>query len=165
MKKLFKNIVKAFAIVALVANISGDTWFATNNLAAGSHHLFNGPKVVTQISITTTNDTPTIIRLYDGAITNVTAAYTSYTGYSSNVVTSVITSTGTTNTFTNSVYFVAPVSNDAATNNTPVKIAGSVDKYNPLIIIPSNGAQYFLSRMTLSNNATGVSALVGYRSP
>lgn len=161
MKKLFSLI----AVVALVGNALADSWFTTNNLAANTHYLFAGPKVVTSITITTTNDTPTIIALYDGAITNVVAAYTSYTTYASNVVEEVITPTGVTNSYTTSRLFVAPVSNAAATNNTPVKIAGTVDKLNPLIITPTLGAQYFLSRFTLSNNAAGVSALVGYRSP
>lgn len=160
-----KKLISVIAALAMVVVGSADSWFTTNNLAAGNHYLFAGPKVITAITITTTNDTPTTINIYDGAITNVTAAYTSYTTYASNVVEEVITSTGVTNSYTTSRLFVAPVSNAAATNNTFVKIAGSVDKLNPLIITPTLGAQYFLSRFTLSNNAAGVSALVGYRSP
>jgi hypothetical protein len=138
--------------------------FSTNNLAAGNHFLISGANVLQSLVLSTTNDTPTQVLVYDGAITNITAAWTNWTSYTTNVVYSYLTSTGTTNTVTNTVVFPVINPHAAATNNTVPIIAGVVTKQTPFVLTPPGGT-IFTSRVTLSNNAAGVNAIVLYRNP
>jgi hypothetical protein len=161
MKKLLINL---FAAVALIVNVSAATT-AIANQAATNAVIVNAPLVLDSITLYSTNTTPTIVYLFDGAITNVTAAWTNYTTYTTNQTYSYINSLGTTNLQTNTTLYVQANAHAAATNNsTPlasfvVPASGGLVTFTPPIPLT------FASKLTLSNNLIGVSGVVSYRSP
>lgn len=143
--------------------------FATNNLAATNNVLITGAFVLQSMTIFTTNDTPTLIRIYDGDTTKVTTAWTNYTSYTTNYVTTWLTSTGTTNTSTNTYIYTLATPNAAATNANDVRISAVVDKLTPYTFnpaqIPGAYLSTFNSKLTLSNDLAGVGAIIQYRTP
>lgn len=158
MKKLLLSLaltlVTSFGATAVVSNQT-----ATNAVVVAT------AGVLDSIQLYSTNVTPTIVRFYDGAITNVTAAYTNYLTYTTNIVTEYVTTLGTTNLLTNNVtYNVANVVAAATNNSTafltlvvPGSANGQVLNYTaPIPFV-------FRSNLTLSNDLTGVSGVVTYR--
>lgn len=145
----------------------GSIYFATNNLAASNHFLLTGGKYVESLTFTTTNTTgSTLVYLYDGAITNVTGAWTNYVTYTTNVVDTYISILGTTNIMTNTVVWNAASTHAAATNNTSPSFVIAV---NPATLGPTTyrftTPLPFLSRVTLSNSLAGLNAVISYHTP
>lgn len=162
MKKLFIVLVS----LGLVVSAKAESFFATNNLAASTNHfLIQGPALVSKILLSTTNDTPTIVKLYDGFPYIINTAWTNYVTYTTNITTSYITSTGTTNEVTRTVVQVAPQVNAAATNSQPPLLTFSVDKLNPVEFSVPGNTVIFSRRVTLDNSLIGVNAAIQYRSP
>lgn len=159
MKKLILSLTIALATL-LTANAATAV---VSNQSAGASAVVATPAVLDSITLFTTNATPTIVYLYDGAVTNVTGLTTNYITYTTNIVTSYITSLGTTNLHTNNVLYNVAQVNAAATNiSTPiytlvVPASGALVTYTP----PS--PLVFTTKITLSNNLTGVSGVISYR--
>jgi len=172
-----KNIaIKLFCAAILVFGSVKADIYTTNNLPASTNNVtVSGPVILSKLILSTTNSTPTIVKLYDGGPTTVTPLWTNYTTFTTNLVSSVITSTGTTNTYTNKVIYTVAKVNAAATNATVAKLVFEVDSLNPVqwplnIGFPSSdpyaGASVqFNSKITLDTSAAGVNAVIQYRSP
>ena len=157
MKKLLLTISLLAAL-----NASAQQFFVTNSLAAGARTLVNEAIVLNNLQLLSTSNT--VIRLYDGALTNIVGAYTNYSTFSTNLVTVNVTTTGITNTFTNTVLYTLAQAVTAATNNTP-PIATVLVPANPTVPVILNGPIIFTKYMTLSNDSGTVSAIVNYRQP
>src|SRR5688572_8604192 len=63
--KFIKNLF-LIGIVALGITKSSGALYVTNNLADTNHTILVGSYIVDSIILTTTNDTSTLVRLYDG---------------------------------------------------------------------------------------------------
>jgi hypothetical protein len=163
-----KNIIK-YLMVAVVSLISvrADTFFSTNNLPASTNNLcINAPLVLTSITLSTTNDLPTLVKVYDGGPTTVSPLWTNYITYKTNTVSTYLSGTGTTNTVTNTTLYVLANINAAVTNATTPRVALVVTKTTPITFTtPNSSGVIFDSKLTLDTAAAGVSAVIQYRSP
>ena len=168
MKNFFKLL---FVTVLAAVSIQAQSYYTTNNLAAGFHTISSTPAVLNSITVWTTNQTATIISLYDSFVVLTNSAYTNYITYQTNIVTTYITSTGVTNQMTNSLRYVGPNVVAASTNGTPVPlisftIPGSAvanSATTPFTFTPPGGSALFATRLALSNDQAGASALINYR--
>lgn len=133
----------------------------SNNITAGEAVFIASGCVVESIMIVSTN--AAVIKLFDGPSTNVVAAKTNITTFPTNQVTTFVTTTGITNTFTNNVLYTLVQSGAQVTNNV-----------NPLLVtfVAANSAPLVLntpfvcsSNLTYNISATGVSLSVNYRLP
>lgn len=160
MKKLL--IIGLTLVSCLVANAST---FSTNNLAASTNHtILTTPFKLESITLFSTNLTPTIVKLIDGWVVSTNTAFTNYVQFSSNVVSSVITSTGVTNQYTNTVLMIDPVITAATTNGSPyVQKTIVVPGNNTLITV--QGPISFSRRLTVDSSLTGLSFVMEYSSP
>ena len=160
--KLFKLL---FAVSLLALNINAASTAIISNQVATNAVIVNGGALLDNVVLYSTNTTPTIVYFYDGAITNVTAAWTNYTAYSTNQTYSYITSGGTTNLQTNTTWYVIANPRAAATNNTTPMLT---------LVVPGSGTgqtlnftppipQIFAQRITVSNNLAGLSGVITYR--
>lgn len=158
-----KFLVSLFAVVSILTASAATS--VISNQSATNAVIVNDSIVLDGITLYSTNATPTIVYIFDGDISVVTAAWTNYTSYATNQVYEYITSLGTTNTSTNSYLYVSAVAHAAATN-TAVPLA--------TIVVPANSITTtfappipltFASKLTLSNNLTGLSGVVSYRNP
>lgn len=158
MKKL---ILIVGLILAGITTSKAQSYYATNNLAASNHVILTVPAHLTEISVWSTSLSPSLVYLFDGFMIKTNTAYTNYTASLVDVVTTTITSTGTTNIMTNTVW--QSVANPVAAANTAAI---------PLVslVVPANSvvATYplratFVENVKLSNSLTGASALIKYR--
>lgn len=169
MKKLLA--ILGLSSVTLFAQIPSQSVYVTNNMAASATTIISKSIDVGQLTFWTTNTSTTLVYLYDGAITNVTAAYTNYTTYSTNIVSNYVTTTGTTNSLTNHVIYNAAVAVAAATNNSSPYVTIVV----PGSLIANAAGQFvtytpptelvFRNKLTLSNSAAGLNGVISYRNP
>ncbi len=163
---MIKSFVKYAAILLLTLLPVKAAVFATNNLAVSTnHYCVAGAFVLQQLQLFTTNDTPGVVKVFDGLPYVDNTQYTNYITYTTNIVSSVITSTGTTNSITNKTVFILPQTVAAARSFATPRFAYSVDKLNPVTIVPTGGFEVFSSRLTLDVGATGAGAVAVYRSP
>jgi hypothetical protein len=160
MKKLLLGLALTFCL-----NANAQSFFATNNLTAGAHTVFTTGKILESLTLYSTNTLPTLVYLYDGAITNVTGVFTNYTVYTTNVVSTVVTTAGITNTYTNVMLRYVPATVAAATNN-------ALPRYTLVVPPSSEVLTYALSPfasvakgLTVSNALTGLSFVLQYRNP
>jgi hypothetical protein len=160
-----KKLLLIIGLVALTLNVNAQRYYATNSLAAGDHQVLgpSSPIVMSEITVYGTNAAPVLIHLYDGWLINTNAAYTNYTAALTDVVSTVITSSGSTNTFTNSVW--KTTANAVAAGNvqaTPVAT---------LLVPATPDAQtyqlplVFAKGLHVSNSTAGLSFVVKYRNP
>jgi hypothetical protein len=150
----------------LAVSVSQAAFFATNNLTAASHAITSRGVVVQSLTLYSTNTVPTLFYLFDGAITNVTAAFTNYTAYTTNEVDTIVsTTTGVTNLFTNTVIKYLATAVAAATNNTTPRVTIVVPASNVPVEYVFNPQESFAQYVTASNNLTGLSFIMRYRSP
>jgi hypothetical protein len=158
-----KKFISIIGLGVSLLTAQAQLFTSQSNLAATNTAVITTPLVLEQMTLFSTNTTPTLVFLYDGAITNVTAAYTNYIQYPTNVVTTYTNTTGTTNTLTNRVEYTLAVANAAATNNSSpirslvVPASGSVTVFTETIP--------FAQKLTISNNLAGLSAVIRYRKP
>lgn len=160
--KTMKRFLLTISLLVATLNVSAQQFFVTNALPAGAKALVNEACVLNNIQLLSA--TNAIIRIYDGAITNAVGAYTNYTVFSTNLVTTFITTTGLTNTFTNTVLFTSATAVAAATNNTP-PIITLVVPANSITPITFNGPIAFTKNLTLSNDVGIVSCVINFRQP
>jgi hypothetical protein len=161
--KPIKFILTIICALALTAATFASTYVGSN-LSAGSTEVITTPSVVTSITLFSTNATPTIVRLYDGSVTYVTEAYTNRTYYTTNIASSYVTTGGTTNLQTNTVLTSALVATGAATNNRAPILTIVVPASSVPITFDSRSIS-FANSTYLSNNLTGLSATIEYRTP
>ena len=161
MKKFFSSIL--FVLALMTVSVNAGTYVGAN-LSAGDTAVIAQPTVVTRMTFYSTNATPTIVRLYDGAITNVTGLYTNWTSYVTNEVSTYVNTTGTTNTQTNTVIKALASIVSAATNNMSPILTLVVPASNEPLVFDSRSIP-FAQKVTLSNNLTGLSAIIDYRTP
>jgi hypothetical protein len=169
MKKILSLIVLAASLTSgFAAN------YATNLLASGSHLvLSNTPIVLRSIQLYTTNTlASTVVKFYDGHIITTNTAYTNYTAARTAVVSTYITSTGTTNTLTNYVWKTS--ANAVAAGNVtrdpiltivvPVVAGGPVNY--PVDFTDAETASIPFSRfMIVNTDAAGIGFSLNYRTP
>lgn len=157
MKKLLFSLLAAVSLSSYGATAIVDNLEATNTVVVST------PLVLDSITLYSTNTVPTVVRLIDGDLTTVTAAWTNYTTYTTNLVREYVNTLGTTNTTTNSLLYVQAEPHAAATNaTTPIAT----------IVVPANGEVLtftptipiiFTDQLNLSNNLAGVSGVISYR--
>lgn len=157
MKKLL-SLIGLLTVLGLQAQIT----VVSNNIAAGTAVFINRACVLESLVLTSTN--ASTVTLYDGSKTNIIGAYTNYTTFLTNKVTTYITTTGLTNTFTNQVLYTS-VSLQAQTTNDNVIRAAAFVAANavPFDVLPAPLS--FSSNVTMVVSATGVNALATYRTP
>lgn len=164
MKKLF-SLITLLATITFCKGQATQT-YVTNNMALGIATIATSPGVLTSLTAYTTNTAASFIYLYDDYFLATNAAWTNYTVYTTNVATSYITSTGITNSMTNT-YLKTIASPHAA-------IAGAQSTPTLTLIVPgapSGGTVFatfddpllFGKRLSFSNTATGLTLLVKYR--
>jgi len=161
-----KKLLIVIGLMVALTPTFGQLIYSTNNLTAGTHTLGTDTKIAYSVFVSTTNTTaPTVIRIYDGFHVNTNAAYSAPLSYTTNIVTSYITTLGTTNLHTNRLRF-----------NTTQTIAANTNVANPPVwafTVPPNStatfepdtSHMFVRFMNLSNNLTGASVVVSYRNP
>lgn len=156
MKNLFQIVLAlAFGAQLHAAEYIGSNLVATNTAVVAT------PVIVSSVTVFSTNTVPTLVRLYDGALTNVTSAYTNYTTYTTNLIVNYVTTSGITNKYTNDVIWRSPNVVAAATNNTTPTVSFVAPAANvPLTI---TGPWIFGKSVTLSNNLAGLSVIMTYR--
>ena len=163
MKKLFLVITMLTFVMFSLAPVQAATR-STNNVAAGAHTIItNSSVVLDSITLFTTNATPTLVYLYDGALLSTNAAWTNYTSYVTNLVYSYVTSLGTTNTGTNSVLYVQANPHAAATINVEPLVSLVVPANGDLVTYTPPTPLVFSKSLVLSNSLIGVSGTISYR--
>jgi hypothetical protein len=166
-----KNILtKVMLVASLVVGIHAEQ-YVTNNLPIANHLvLSNTPIVLESITFTTTNTLAnTIVKFYDGHIITTNTAYTNYTAARTAVVSTYITSTGTTNVLTNYVWKTSANAVAAAnTTRNPIltvvvpTMAGGPVSWPVLDDTPS---LVFSRFMVVVTDQTGLSFSATYRTP
>lgn len=165
MKDLFKNIkslVLGLALTCATAFGQG-AYYSTNNLTAGAHTLVAVPATAFSLTLFSTNTAPTIVYLFDGAVTNVIGAYTNVVQYVTNQVTTYITTTGLTNTFTNRVLYTDYQAMTASTNAANPLVSLVIPPTGEIITYPLSPNLVFARSIILSNALTGASVVLNYR--
>jgi len=162
------NILKSLIIGAVMclttqAQFTGKT-VSGSAVAVGITQPVTTPGVLQGVGFSTTSATGSIVYLYDGPPVISMPAYTNTVRYQSNVVTSYITTTGLTNTFTNSVQVVGKVP-VAANPATPVQAFLTVMVPPAGEIISFETDNIFSKSLYISNNAAGLSYTIFYRLP
>lgn len=158
MKKLLFSILAA----TMLAPTFGAT-AVVDNLEATNTVVISTPLVLDSITLYSTNATPTIVRLIDGDLTTVTAAWTNYITYQTNLVRTYINTLGTTNITTNSLQYVQLEPHAAATNATTPILTIVVPADGGMVTFEPPSPIVFTSKLNLSNNLMGVSGIVSYR--
>ena len=157
MKKLLTLLIGIFAI----SIASAQTSYVTNNMAAGLRTVVNEAVVLQSLSVTGTSNT--IVRLYDGPPTNVVGAYSNYTIFATNRVTTFVGVNGITNNFTNTVLYTSLTSVAAATNNAvpllTLNIGANVAPFT------FNTPMIFSRSVGVSNDLGGVTLVLTYTQP
>jgi len=148
--------------LGLATYANAQLFYTTNNMAAGLRTVI--PQAITLQSLQITGTSNTIVRFYDGPTTNVTGAYSNYTTFVTNrVSTFVSVQTGLTNTVTNTVLYTLVSAVAASTNNV-----------NPILTlnIGANVAPFifdtpltFTRGVNVSNNLGGITMVVNYDLP
>ncbi len=154
---------KLLLLIGLLAiNANAQLFYVTNNMAAGLRVVI--PQAVVLQSLQLTGTSNTIVRFYDGAATNVTAAYSNYTTFVTNrVSTFVSVQTGLTNTVTNTVLHTTIQAVAAATNDVaPILTLNIGANVAPFIF---DTPIIFARGVNVSNNNGGITMVVDYHLP
>lgn len=157
MKKLL-----ALLGLTLALNANAQRFYVTNGMAAGLRVII--PQAVTLQSLQITGTSNTIVRLYDGPTTNVTAAYSNYTTFVTNRVSSFVSvQTGLTNTVTNTVLYTLVQAVAAATNDVSPVLTLNIGANTAPFIFDSPIT--FTRGVNVSNNLGGITMVVNYDLP
>lgn len=165
-----KNFIKV-ALLLLVSIPSFATWQTEANLALNTNKtILATPAVVKSITLWSTNTAATTVKLYDNFRVYTNTAWTNFTTTTTTTVESVITSTGTTNLYTNSIISRTEAPTAAASNIEPpilrtivVPAAPSFGTTGDQITI--TGPIYFNRRIVADISATGLSYVMEYQTP
>lgn len=159
MKKLL--VILGLGLLALNMQAQ-NRYFVTNNMAAGIRTIVPQAAVLQSLQVTGTSNT--IVRLWDGPTTNVTAAYSNYTTFVTNrVSTFVSVQTGITNTVTNTVLYTLVQAVGAATNDvTPLLTLNIGANTTPFVF---DNPLIFARRIDVSNNLGGITLVAEYILP
>lgn len=163
-----KNLIKLIAVVALLTFSAKAEVQVEANLALNTNKtIIATPVVINSITLWSTNTAVTTVKLYDYFRVYTNTAWTNFTTATTTTVESVITSTGTTNLYTNSV-ITRTASPNAAANNVEPPIART-------LIVPATGTAntsgatitytgpfYFNRRVTADISASGLSYVMDY---
>jgi len=158
MKNLF-IILLAMACVTFQAKADV---YVTNNMAVGISTPASVPVQLTRLTLFTTNLTATIVYLYDGFLTQTNNGYTNYVTSTTSQITLYTNTTGLTNTWTNTVITTSPNAVAARVNVLSTPLATLVVPPSPGVL-DVNSSLLFGNRITLSNTAQGLSAVISYR--
>lgn len=163
-----KNLIKIVCAVALMTFAAKAEWQAEANLALNTNKtILATPAVVNSITLYSTNTSATIVKFYDYFRVYTNTAWTNFTTSTTTTIESVITSTGTTNLYTNSVITRTASPTAAASNVEPpilrtvvVPAAPSFGTTgNPVVL---TGPIYFNRRIVADISATGLSYVMDY---
>ena len=155
MKKILASLVLTLTLVA-----NAQLTVVSNNVASG---VFINRAIVLN-SLVLTSSTNAILKIYDGPTTNVIGAFTNYTVFVTNKVTSFVSpTTGLTNTWTNQVLYTLVQSQAASTNNvTPLISTFVTANQAPMELdVPL----IFTRDMRLVVDTGGVNVIANYRLP
>ena len=164
-----KKLLVSLALAIGISNSFGqaDQTYTTNNMSSGIATITTAPGLLTTFTAFTTNTSPSILYLYDGPYLITSAAWTNYTQYVTNVVTTYITSTGITNTLTNIVLATAPVVHPAQNGvvRTPIMtfVVPPASIGGGITTLKVNPALQFGQSLTFSNSAIGLGLTATYR--
>ena len=157
MKKLLALIIG----LTLFIECSVAQTFVTNNMAAGMRTVVNEAVVLQNFTITGTSNT--LVYFYDGAPTNVVGAYSNYTVFATNRVTTLVGVNGITNIFTNTVLFTQLAAVVAATNNaSPILTLNIGANVAPFVF---ETPLMFTKYVNVSNSLGGITMVLNYRQP
>jgi hypothetical protein len=163
-----KILVLIAMLMTLTFGVKAEQYI-TNNLTAFSHLvLSNQPIVLQSITLWTTNTAaPTLVKFYDGHLITTNTAYTNYTAARTAVVSTYITSTGSTNTLTNYVWKTSANAVAAAnTSRNPILTIVVPTAANGPITFPvddTDPSVIFSRFVVVSNDATGLSFSATYK--
>lgn len=166
--KKFLFTLSLITVMSVASYGQATQTYVTNNMAAGLATITTQGGILTTLTAYSTNQSPTYVRLYDGYATATNGAWTNYTVYTTNVVTSYVTSTGITNNLTNLV--IKTIANEHAALNgeaatpTLTLLIPAASSNGTLNLVTFDDPLLFGKRLTLSNSATGLSILAKYRS-
>lgn len=156
-----KKILLIISLIGLTISVKAQQTFVTNSMAAGLREVVAEAIVVNSIIVSGSSNT--MIRIYDGSVTNVIAAYTNVIRFPTNVVTTFIGPTGITNNWTNTVLTTTATAVGAATNNVPPLLVLAVFAGQPPQIY--NGPYLLTRTLNVSNDLGGLNMIVNYRQP
>lgn len=159
MNRLWKVVLLG---LLLLFGVKSQAAVDVRTLDSGTNYVLLSTGGYVVDSVVAVTDTNLIIRLYDHAdagLTNVTAAYTNWAETVTNYVRTWVTSTGITNSVTNTVKLVTSNAVDAATNavtaaHTYAAPAGAVTTF-PYPFVVAKG-------LVVSNDV-GCTLLITYR--
>lgn len=158
-----KNLIKLIALFAIGIGVQAQQFYSTNNLAATNHTIFASGAVIQQITLWSTNASPTMVYLRDGDLTYTNGVYTNFLRYTTNVISSYVGASGITNNQTNVNIVYVPQTIAANTNNTPVRATITVPASGVILTYPFDPNLLFTKKLTLSNSAVGLNAVIQYR--
>lgn len=160
-----KNLIKVLlvAVALLIPSVKADT-FSTNNLAASTNHtILTSPLILQSITLWSTNTSPTTVKFFDNWATSTNTAWTNLVVSVAAVVTNFVTSSGVTNSFTNTVQKVTSTAHAAAiVVPTPI-LTVTVPASGVLVTL--DDPIFFTKRLTLDVSAAGLSFNMSYRNP
>lgn len=136
-------------------------FYSTNDMAAGIRTVVNEAVVLRSLQLSGT--TNCIVRIYDGAATNVTGAYSNMTIFATNIITTNIGVNGITNLYTNTMLHTTIQAVAAATNaTTPILTLNIGANVAPFLFdTPLSFTKY----INVSNNSGGITMVLNYRQP
>ena len=162
------NILKSLILGAVLcvtaqAQFSGKT-VSASAVPAGISTPVASAGVLQGVGFSTTSATGSLVYLYDGPPVVSMPAYTNVYRFNTNQVTTYITSTGLTNTFTNTVQMVSkqPI---AANPATPIQPFLTVMVPPSGEVISFEADNIFSKSLFISNNIAGLSYTIFYRLP
>lgn len=163
------NLLKYLAVIGMLVGLtaSAQTQTATVSTSAAARNtmITNAARL---LSVTIANDTaqPLTVKLFDAgynASTNLTwtnSAYTNTISYTTNIVTSYVTTTGVTNSLTNAGIFTVINSVSAATNSYPTVNTLSIPASDSVVWAPTGG--FLVSRGLIATNNTNCTITIQY---
>lgn len=156
MKKILTLLALALTLIVANAQIT----VVSNNVSDGV--FINRAIVLNSLVLTTT--TNATLKIYDGATTNVIGAYTNYTVFVTNQVTTLVSpTTGVTNLFTNTVLYTLVQAQAQTTNDVTPLISTFITANSvPLVL---NTPLSFTKNMTIDVDTGGVNIIANYRLP
>jgi hypothetical protein len=161
-----KQLIKLFTVLSLATLSTFATVQSESNLAANTNKtILASPAVITSITLWSTNTEPTLVKLYDNFRVYTNAAWTNFTTSITTDVEEVITSTGTTNYYTNSVITRTASPTAAAENVEPPILRSIVVPAAANGPITITGPIYFNRRIVADISATGLSYVMDYSTP
>lgn len=161
-----KKLLLILTLAASIFTSKGAVATGSNLVATNTAVLTTGA-VITSLSVWSTNNSTTIVYLYDGYALATNTAWTNYTTVVTNQVVSYVTTTGVTNAMTNTVIktIANPHAAGAVVATPVVTLAVPGAPSSGTAILTFDEPFSVANRLTLSNSLAGLSYIVNYRSP